>query len=63
MITDTILLHCFYIEEKANITPSKSPMEMLGNNNTNESNITVPIVMKTFLLQNYLKSNYGCLKT
>ena len=58
MITDTILLHCFYIEERAINTPSKSP-----NNNTNESNITVPIVIKTFLLQNYLKSNYGCLKT
>ena len=62
MITDTILLHCFYIEERAINTPSKSPME-IGNNNTNESNITVPIVIKTFLLQNYLKSNYGCLKT
>ena len=60
MITDTILLHCFYIEERAINTPSKSP---IGNNNTNESNITVPIVINTFLLQNYLKSNYGCLKT
>ena len=31
MITDTILLHCFYIEERAIITPSKSPMEMFIN--------------------------------